>query len=173
MGPSHALQFFKIYSSMGPFYRVQSLKKRLLQQRLQLLPGGFSCIGCPWACRANPQENGIICFTIISFMDCKEISALAPGSPLPLPYSLDLVSSGLFVSNFSRSFFSKLLCSVLYPFFSFLLLSRHQQCCWLAQLWPAMCLLQSQLALAVSHGTAPGHFQQRPPLHCSTANTLP
>lgn len=60
MGPSYVLQFFKICSSMGPFYRVLSLKKRLLQQRLQLLPGGFSCIGCLWACRANPQENGTI-----------------------------------------------------------------------------------------------------------------
>lgn len=86
---------------MGEFQRVKSFQNRLSGQ--QFLPGAcshmFSSMGCSVdsLCCVCPTLifhglQGTICTTIVFSIDCREISALAPGTPPLLPSSLTLVS---------------------------------------------------------------------------------
>lgn len=72
----------------------------------------------------------------------------------------------MFLSHFSHSSLSQLLCSIFYPFLNMFSLRCHQQNR-LAQLWAAADLFWSCLEWALSW-RYPGVFSQRPPLATRT-----
>jgi len=95
--------------------------------------------------------RGKVCLTMLCSMDCRGISAPAPGAP-PLPSSaLALVSAELFLSHVLTPLYW-LLCHSCYLFLN-MLSQRRYQCRWWARPWPSVGPSQSQLVTgSVRHG---------------------
>jgi len=96
---------------------IQELLQSWSPTRSQVLTGACSCMGSPQTTasfRAHPAA------TSWTSMDCRGISGLTPGEPLPPPSSLPLVSVGIFVSHFHTRFSHQLSYSFFYPFLNML-----------------------------------------------------
>lgn len=109
-GPSNRLQFFSNCFTMDLFHGTQSFGNRLLRSGSytgsQVLPADLLKCGllCPQGSPVKTLRGQDLlwastCTSIVFTMGFREISALAPVAPSPLPSSLTSLSAELFLSH--------------------------------------------------------------------------